>query len=581
MPPEAQERRRVAAHGPQPLDPVPEGRDPGFNAVWHQCDGAWPVYPPHADRHRRGFWTEGHLPIRFVEEFCIFPDGPMQGEPARMPRWCQEATYEVYTLRADGLRQYRRILVGVAKKNAKTAWVAWLSLYHTYADAEPAPFNVCAAFGDDQADLLFGYAKATVKMAQEDDTLKALWADVEAFEREIIITSKPGAKLRRLASSGGRLDGPNLYFRAIDELHQWQTPKAQDTHTMLFQGGALRRQPLFFEITTAPWGHEESICLRRYEHGMQVETGEATDPTLLFIWYEGPRVDGAGEPYGLRDREAWWPANPGEGETVTHERFIEDLDDPEMTDAIARRFRFNQIVEAEDAWLAEGVWQTARADAPIQITGKLRTVAAIDASTKHDSTAIVWVEAEGYGDERSVRVRQRIWERPNGPDGKPIEGWKMPFHEHRWHAYSMHFGTEADGDWCEDGHCRCCGEAFEPLQLDVFGYDSSYFAQESQRWEQDGLPMDECAQWDSVMVPGTTAAEQMILTGNLRHDGDPVAARHIAGAVSKPALQQRGMRVKRRSGTIRRPNDFAIALVMCCYLLQKDEPEAAGETHIW
>ena len=197
---------------------VLEGR-----ASWHRCTGR-DVHSAHKAAHRAGFWTGGHLAVAFVEECCVYPDGPRQGEPATLIPWQRELLFDLFALREDDARRrYRRALVGVAKKNAKTTLAAWLGLYFLIADTEPTPLIMCAAANDDQADLVFGAARATCEFSSQLAPLTERW------EKEIRVPSKPGARLRRVAAGGGNLDGPNVYVSILDELHEWRTQKNRTT----------------------------------------------------------------------------------------------------------------------------------------------------------------------------------------------------------------------------------------------------------------------------------------------------------------------------------------------------------------
>lgn len=560
-------------------------------ASWHQCDGA-DVHASHRAAHHEGFWTGGHRVVAFIEGFCVYPEGPQVGQPAvLMPFW-REIIQELYRLRGDGVRQYRRALIGIPKKGAKTTIIAWLALYHTIADDEPNPKNVCAAANDDQADLVFTAAKETCRMgggARDASDGMSLATMTELWDREILVPGKPGASLRRLASGGGNLDGPNLYFRARDEIHEWTTQKNQTTYTVLSQGGALRAQPLSLDITTAGWDRD-TIAYRAYEHALKVMERPDLDPTLFCVWWEAPQLcsgewegrgpyeGAAGAPIDYRSEEGWRVANPAAGYTVSYERYLEDLNDPEMTEGVARRYRLNQWTDTQDIWLPRP-WSAYKAPESYQIDPARRTVAFLDASTRYDSTGIVWADAEPDGaGGLSVRVKQRAWERPYDDAGHPAEGWSVPFIEVRAHLYSMHFGSMPGEAWtAEDGTCACgCGETFEPLGFESIGFDPARVTLMTEEWRGDGLPMIEVPQTDARMVPGFQALFMLLKADRFAHDGDVMLARHVGNSTVRWAASG-GQRLDRKQRSDRRPNDLAVGLVGCAYLLDKGPDERKPE----
>jgi phage terminase large subunit-like protein len=558
------------------------------SATFHRCDGSQ-AHPAHREAHRAGFWTEGHRVIAFIEGYCVFPEGPQQHKPALVVPFWAEILVELYRLADNGLRQYRASLIGLPKKNAKSTYVAWLGLYHTLADDEPSPKNVCAGANDDQADLVFNHAKETAEHgdaardATPDMNLKTL---TERWDREILVPSKPGAVLRRVASGGGNLDGPNLYFRALDEIHEYTTPKNNDTYRVLFQGGALRRQPLFVMITTAGWD-KDTLAGRQYERGKVLEDDPTIAPEFLFLWFEAPEIAsgewagkgpfevGKGERLDYRSEEAWRAANVGAGQIpgLTYERYLEDLrTDVEMTEAVARRYRLNQWTETEESWMP-APWQSYRAE--FTIGPGTRNVCAIDASTHYDATAVTWWGIEGMGEGMVARSKSRVWERPTGPDGEPVDDWSVPFIEVKAHLYSMHHGTRHEAEsWCREGVCICCGQAFEPMRFEAIGFDPARVTYMTEEWRLDGLPMVEVPQ-GKRMAEGFQAFFQLLVEHRFEHDGDEVVARHIRNSAVK--LDAEGnRRLDRKNTSRRRANDAAITQVLCAYLL-RTPPEVVKE----
>ncbi len=569
---------------------LPEGRP---DALWHQCDGA-NVHPDHVAAHVAGFWTEGHLPSRFIRRFCCFPDGPRHGEPAEIMPHMEEMLLELYRLRPDGLRQYRVALLGFPKKNSKSTILGWLALYHTVADPRSGgpPDNVCAASAEDQANIVFGLASTTCELgagarhAQPGHDLDAL---TERWESEILVPSTPRARLRRLAAGGGTLDGPNLYFRGLDELHEWTTPKQVRTFKILRQGGALRRQPLMICITTAGWDRD-SLAYELYAHGQACIANPATDPTFLFYWWQAREVsDGtwagkgpheaakAGDPLDYRAQEYFYSANPSAGTLVQYDDYLADCRFAVNTEADQRRYRGNEWVEAEDLWLPQGALQACRRPEAPALVPEARNVAAVDASTKYDSTAIVAMSAVGEGSEMRVRQHARIWQRPIDPaSGQLRENWLIPIDEVTWHLHSLHRGTaHEDEEWCDGGVCRCCGLAVpEALRLEAIGFDPAYVTWAAASWENSGLPVEEVPQSNARMVPATTALYELIVAGRLEYGADRLIERHYKAARAKLVSGAGERLVKRKGG--RRYIDGAIAAVMCVYLLSQPRAREVG-----
>jgi phage terminase large subunit-like protein len=74
---------------------------------------------------------------------------------------------------------------------------------------------------------------------------------------------------RPLSADASKMDGLNVHFAAVDEVHEHATPEIiQKLNTAT----GARRQPLIFEITTA--GHDRhSVCRQHHEFSVKALEG--------------------------------------------------------------------------------------------------------------------------------------------------------------------------------------------------------------------------------------------------------------------------------------------------------------------
>ena len=156
------------------------------------------------------FPTRGDLVIRFIERYCVHVDGEWLGTPFLLRSWQKDMIREMFRIRPDGIRRYRWGTIGLPKKSGKTTLAAALGLYFLLADEEPAAMVPVAAASEDQADLVFGAAR---RMCQLSPRLSAL---TECYEREILVPSLPGSRMRRVAANAGLNDGLNISACVID-----------------------------------------------------------------------------------------------------------------------------------------------------------------------------------------------------------------------------------------------------------------------------------------------------------------------------------------------------------------------------
>jgi phage terminase large subunit-like protein len=113
-------------------------------------------------------------------------------------------------------------------------------------------------------------------------------------------------------------------------------------------------------------------------------------------------------------------------------------------------------------------------------------------------------------------------------------------------------------------------ELHRRYRLAGVAYDPWRFQTEAQRLQTEGIPMIKVPQSAEAMTLASERFYASIVQGELRHDGDPVLARHIAGATAKST--PRGWRLVRaeRSKQI----DATIALAMANSLRLAPRPAA-------
>ena len=89
-------------------------------------------------------------------------------------------------------------------------------------------------------------------------------------------------------------------------------------------------------------------------------------------------------------------------------------------------------------------------------------------------------------------------------------------------------------------------------------FDKHLFIGSAQRLEEAGVPMLEYPQNNSKMVPATQLLHEVVTSGRLRHDGDPVARSHALAAIV--AETEMGLRIRKTASRDR--IDALIALAM-------------------
>jgi phage terminase large subunit-like protein len=473
----------------------------------------WLTPVPAADIER----GDGDEAVQFVEAMCRVTKESVAapaGSLLVLRPWQRELARHLYARRPDGRLRHRQGLIGVGRKNGKSAMTAGLGLHGLVMGPDGGEVYSCAA-DREQARIVFGTGRRMVELDPELPDLLKVYRDAIEF-------TATGSVWRVLSAEAFTKEGLNPHLVLFDEVHA--QPNRELWDVMALASGA-RPEPLMVGITTAgvraDSSGQDSLCYGLYQYGKRVAAGEVDDPTFFMAWWEpkNPEAD-------YRDERTWREGNPGFDDLVAAEDFVSAVrrtPEPEF-----RTKRCNQWVSRASSWLPYGAWSACADPRPIEEYAEV--ILGFDGSFSNDSTALVAVQV---GDVPHVDVVE-CWEKPPGADN----GWRVPI---------------ADVEEAIREACR--RYSVREIVCDPFRWARTY-----QTLEAEGLPIVEFPQSPSRMVPATQRFYEAVLNGGLTHSGDPRLARHMDNCTLK--VDARGARLAKDAKNSPRKIDLAIASVM-------------------
>lgn len=240
--------------------------------------------------------------IKFIETFCKHGEGKLAGKPFILELWQKALLSALFGFidKDTGLRQFRELILIVARKNGKSVLASAIALYLLYADNEAGAQLYSAATKKDQAKIIWESAK---KMINKSPELKR---HARIYINEIKCDLGEGI-FKPLSSESNTLDGLNVHCSLIDELH---AIKDKNLYDVLVDGMSARLQPLSI-ITSTSGMIRDNIYDLKYDECSRIINRfiqkDYTDPTVLPIVYE---LDNRNEVY---DSKNWVKANPNLG----------------------------------------------------------------------------------------------------------------------------------------------------------------------------------------------------------------------------------------------------------------------------
>lgn len=483
--------------------------------------------------------TQGPLVREFIEGFCRHTKGEWAGQLIHLEDWQRELIDDLFEVRDDGLRRYRVGLIGFPRKNGKSTLGSCLALDGLVGEGEPGAEVYSVAGDRAQASIVFDDAK---RMVQMDDDLQQY---VKPWRYHL--EGPQGGVYRVLSSEAKLRQGLNASRVIFDEVHvqpDWELWTAMNL------GSGTRRQPLVIGITTAGVVDEDALCYSLYQYGRKVQSGEIDDPTFFFRWWEPSRAT-----CDHTDPEVWHEANPALASGILK---LEDFERTcrQMPENDFRRYRLNQWVTQEVAWLPHGAWEACqvgkwRRDAWFDgLDGNLPVHVGIDASRRNDSTAVVIAQMQG---DRLV-IRSRVWQNPYRPDHPQAALYQVPIFEVETFLREVgaRFPVAAGRD-----------ERGRPIRGPAFNYDQMYFSRSAIALEAEGLNMVEVPAVDARWVPISATFYRSIVTGQVAHNGDPTLTDHVRNVarMEKP----KGWTMNKADKSGKKKTDAAMAAAMAVH----------------
>ena len=468
-----------------------------------------------ADRKR----GDGPLYAEFAEAVCRVTKDSVAapaGELLHLRDWQKELLNHALARRPDGRMKHRVALIGMARKNGKSALAASMGLSALTLGGNGSEIYSCAA-DRDQARIVFGTAKRMVELDPELSSMFTLYRDVIEYKDK-------GSVYRALSAEAYTKEGLNPSPIVIfDEVHA--QPNRELWDVMSLAGGA-RSDSLLLGITTAgvktQANGQDSLAYSLYQYGQKLVKGELVDPSFFFAWWEpkNPEAD-------HRDKQIWIESNPGFADIVDAEDFESAvLRTPE---AEFRTKRTNCFVSTATAWLPTGSWEalidTERTPEPGE-----EVILAFDGAFSNDSTALVaWL----LGGDKPHLMVVGIWERPDDAE----QGWHVPVAE----------VEQTIIDTFRNSNFQTREIVFDPAR-----WQRTFMILDEQ-----GMPVVSYPNSAERMVPATQKFYEAVVNQSFTHDGDERMARHITNCVTKQS--SRGVMVAKASS--KRKVDAAVAAI--------------------
>lgn len=402
------------------------------------------------------------------------------------------------------VRRFRKALVVLPRKNAKTTTAAAIALYLLTADGEPGAQVYSAAKTRDQARIAWTIAH---KMVQRTADLRDCFG-VEAMAHSIACESE-GAFYKPLSRDADSLEGLNVHGAIIDELHVHPDREVWD---VIDNGITARTQPLIFAISTEG-DASAGIFVDQVKYAQTILDGQHQDDSYFAIYY-GLDVE---DDWTLE--ASWIKANPNWGISVSPREMRDKFREAEQLPSAQATFltkRLNVRVGAGQAYFNMLAWRNLCKDESLRIEqfqGE-PCIVTIDLASKSDLTCAMKVfRRRGhfyvFG---SYYLPDAALEKGT-PNSELYRAWRIK------EPLNVTQGPRTDYAFLEQELLKF-HEEYRPERI---GGDPNYNAEQfRQHMEASGVTFVEIPHSVKQFSEPMKDLAALIVAGRIHHNGDPI-----------------------------------------------------------
>ena len=492
---------------------------------------------------------KANAPIEWIEAHCFHVQGPLAPGPLQLELWQKAMIAAMFGIvDENGLRQFREVLLVVARKNGKSLLAAAIEKYIWQVDGGfgATVYNVAPKL--DQANIIYNAIWMMTTLDPEYQAMKEAFSKRDAHNKKVLDDSElpklrqsdlfipaSNAMVKKVAFNYKSSDGYNPSAVVADEIAAWPGDAGLKTYEVFKSGMGAQAEPLLLSCTTSGYIND-SIYDELIKRSTRFLLGDSKEKRLLPFLYMIDDVEKWDDIDELRK------ANPNLGVSVSADYMQEEIAVAEGSLSKKSEFitKYCCLKQSSSlAWLPAQVVERACGD-PLNIEDFRNSycVAGIDLSQTRDLTAAcIVVERDG-----ELYVFARFWlpsekiDEATSRDGVPYQ------------IYIQRGLLFPSGDNFVDYHdcfnwMRQLVEEYQiyPLQTGYDRYSADYLTQDMKKY---GFHMDDV--WQGENLYSVIQETQGLLEDGRIHigDNDLLKMHLLNGAIKMSVERGRGKLVK-------------------------------------
>ena len=503
--------------------------------------------------HQKAFFYDlkkAGAAIEWIESHCFHTEGPLAPGALRLELWQKAMLSAMFGIvDKNGNRQFREVLLVVARKNGKSLLAAAIADYMFRVDGGYGARVYCLAPKLEQADIIYNSIWQMIQLDPEWQELKELIQNSKDMHNKKTLDDSmlarhrqtdlnvPGTNstVKKIAFSAKKSDGFNPSLTVCDEVASWEGDKGLKQYEVMKSAMGARPEAMLLSCTTSGYV-SDSIYDELVKRSTRFLMGDSKEKRLLPILYMVDDVEKWNDINELRK------SNPNLGVSVTVDYLLEEIAIAEGS--LSKRSEFltkycNIKQNSSLAWLS--AQDIERASGPALDLNEFKNsycVGGIDLSQTTDltaCTAVIEKDGELYVFAKFFLPAERIDEatvRDNLPYQLYVQRGLL----------QLSGGNYVDYHDCFDWF-RSLVEQYRvfPLKTGYDRYSAQYLIQDMTQY---GFHMDDVYQGDNLW-PVIQEVEGLIKDGKIHIGDNDLLKVHLLNSAVKMSIERgRGKLVK-------------------------------------
>lgn len=344
---------------------------------------------------------KANFAIDWIEAHAFHTEGHLAPGPLKLELWQKAILACMYGIvDKDGKRQFREIVLIVARKNGKSLFAAAIAKYNWFVDGGYGAKVYTIAPKLDQADIIYNNIwqmtlldpewQSRKEQLEADKKAKLRTDDPDLARHRMTDLCIPGTNgtVKKIAFSAKKSDGFNPSLCICDEIASWEGDKGLRQYEVMKSGMGARLEPMLFSCSTAGYIND-SIYDELLSRATRFLKGDSNEKRLLPFLYI---VD---DPTKWNDLDELQKSNPNLGVSVSVDYLLEEIAVAEGSLSKKREFlcKYCNIKQnSSQAWLnAQDVAACFGDELQLDDFRRCYCVGGIDLSQTTDLTAAVIV----------------------------------------------------------------------------------------------------------------------------------------------------------------------------------------------